>query len=262
MSAVRPAPLFSTRFPLAALALLPMTGPASAQDDGWHWDLTPYAWATDVGIDTQLGGRQVVDATIPVEDLIDDIDLTFQGRVEAQHGEHGVLLDLFYVSMSDEVNTFQLPQGAGTGDLDWKLDMSVADVAGIYDPKGDRRGFSFLYGARIIDQRVEVDANFQTTSGNSSEHYEASDTLVDALVGVRFRGELTEHLTLSTQLDASAGGTDHTWSAFPSLTWSFGDGRYALMAGYRHMSVDFASEGDLDTDMSLSGPLVGLRMSL
>lgn len=251
-----------TRAPLGLLAVLTLSALSAAQDERWHWTLTPYAWATDVGIDTRLDGRQVVDETIPVKDLIEDLDLTFQGRIEVQKGAHGLLLDLFYVSMSDEVNGFALPQGAGTGDLDWTLDMTLADVAGIYDPEGDQRGLSFLYGARILDQRTKVDASFTTTSGTSAQTYEASSTLVDALLGLRYQGELTSHLSFQTQLDASTGGTDYTWSAFPSLTYSFGDGTCALVAGYRHMAVNFEDEGGLDTEMSLSGPVFGLRVSL
>ncbi len=250
------------RTPLGALALTTFAGLGAAQDDEWNWNLTPYAWATDVAFDAELGGRQVVSETIPVEDLLEDIDLTFQGRVEAQRGAHGVLLDLFYVSMSDEVNGLALPKGAGTADLDWRLDMTIADVAGIYDPAGDRRGISFLYGARIIDQRVQVDADFTTSSGSSAEHYETGETLIDALVGLRFREDLTSNLSFQTELDASSGGTDYTWSAFPSLNYSFGGGRYALVAGYRHMTIAFEEEGDLDGEMSLSGPLFGVRVSL
>jgi len=257
----------SRRVPLAALLTSSLASLGSAQlsttqDDGWRWEITPYVWATDVGIDTRLGGRQVVDTSIPVEDLIEDIDLTFQGRVEVGRGAHGLLLDVFYVSMSDEVNGFPLPQGAGTGDLDWKLDMTVADLAGTWDPEGDQRGFSFLYGVRILDQRADVDASFTTMSGTSQQSYEASETLVDALLGVRFRAELVNGLEFCTQIDASTGGTKHTWSAFPSLAWTPGNGWLSVLAGYRTMAIDFEESGELDTELTLSGPLVGLRASL
>jgi len=253
--------------PLGALALAATATQASAsqattQDERWHWTVTPYVWATDVGIDTRVDGRQVVDAEIPVEDLLEDLDTTFQGRLEVQHGELGFLLDVFAVSMSDDVGDVPLPMGAGTGTIDWKMDLNVVDLAALWDPRGDRTGFSFLGGVRILDQHAEVDATFTTTSGTSQESYDADSTLVDALVGLRYRAELTPHLSLQAQLDASTGGTDATWSAFPSLSYTFGDGTWGLVAGYRHLTVDFEDEGGLDTEMSLSGPVFGLRVSL
>jgi hypothetical protein len=249
------------RMSLAALAGVSLSSFVAAQDEHWRWSVTPYVWATDVGVDVRLDGREVVDETIPVEDLLEDIDATFQGRIEAKRGEHGFMLDVFHVSMSDEVNGFPLPMGAGQGDLSWKMDMTIADVAGIYDPEGDDLGFQFLYGLRVIDQRAEVDAIFTTSRGSVPHDYDGSDTLVDVLAGVRFSNDLTERLRFQTQLDFSTGGTEFSWSAFPSLRYAFGDG-YGLVAGYRTMTVDFEDEGGRDSEMTLSGPVLGFQISL
>lgn len=245
------------------LSLLPaLAGAAPAQGERWRTTVTPYLWATDVGVDVELDGGSIVDATIPVEDLLEDVDVTFQGHVEVARGAHGLALDVFHVAMSDSASGFTLPQGAGTGALDWSMDLTLADVAGVYDPRGDGRGLSFLYGLRLIDQRVDADGAFTTTGGAQSTSFGASDTLVDALAGVRYRAPIGAHLTLQAQLDASTGGTDSTWSASPTLAWSFGEGRFALLAGYRHMAIDFADEAGLESEMTLSGPVLGLRLTL
>ena len=246
---------------LAPLALLASGGTLSAQDDAWRWSVTPYAWATDVGIDAALAGRTVVNETIPVEDLLEDIDLTVQGRFELARGAHGVLLDLFYVSMSDEVNGLVLPQGAGTADLDWRMDLTIADLAATYDPRGDGLGLGLLYGARVIDTRTEVEGDFTTTSGTQAQDYTSDETLVDALFGLSYRAEVGSNLRVQSQLDVSTGGTELTWSAFPSLSYTFGGGKYAFVAGYRHMQIDFEEEGGLESEMTLSGPLIGFRFA-
>lgn len=245
---------------VVAAALVTSTVHAS-ESQGWRWSITPYAWATDVGVDVSLDGRQVVSETIPVEDLLEDIDATFQGRIEARNGRHGLLLDVFYVSMSDSVQGFALPQGLGQGDLDWKMDMTIADVAGTYDPDGDGEGLSYLYGTRIIDQRFDADARFTTSGGTNAESYGGSDTLFDVLAGVRYSRPLGEHWRFQSQLDVSTGGTEYTWSAFPSFSYGFGDGSCSLLAGYRHMSIRFEEQGGLESEMSLSGPVLGLRFS-
>jgi hypothetical protein len=143
--------------------------------------------------------------------------------------------------------------------------MTILELGGLYDPRGDQRGFQLLYGARLLNQRAEIDAAFALVDGSSvARRYEIDDTLVDALIGVRYVRHLGERWSLETRADVSAGGTELTWSASPSLGWSFGDeGRYTLQAGYRRMVVDFDTAdapADVDARMTLSGFLVGLRV--
>lgn len=254
-------PFAPSRITAPATAWILLASLATAQEPGWNWSVTPYAWATDVGIDTRLAGRQVVNESIPVEDLIEDLDATFQGRLEGRVGEHGLLADVFYVSMSDDVSGFQLPNGAGTGDLEWNMKMSLFDIAATYDTAGDGLGVSYLYGVRVVDQRTRVDAALTTAGGTSQQNYNGSDTLVDALLGVRYAAQLTPSFRLQTELTASTGGTESTWSASPTITWSFSK-QAELLVGYRHMEIDFKEQGGVDTEMSLSGPLLGCRVSL
>lgn len=253
------------RWALRALTLILIvgaaTGRAAAAPAEFHWTFTPYAWATDVGVDVELDGRQAVDETIPVSDLMEILDTIVQLRLEGQYGAHGVALDLFDVTMSDEARGLALPQGAGTADLDAEIGMTIADLAAFYDPQGDGRGLVILAGARLISERATVDARFDLAAGpDADERYETDELLVDMLIGLRYSLRLSRHWSTQMQVDASAGQTDLTWSTNPSLAYGFGDsGRFALLAGYRFMQIDFADEDGLDPEMSLSGVLVGLR---
>jgi hypothetical protein len=238
--------LVRTTVGAAALSMALAAGTAHATP--WHFTLTPYAWATDLGIDTKIDGRQVIDKTIPVGDLISEIDTTFQMRFEAKRGAYGAMVDTFDVTMSDQKQGVVLPEGAGTADVDSDMGLTIMDVAALFDPKGDHQGFAFLGGTRIIDNRAAVDATFLTPFGPVTQSYDTSDTLVDALVGVRFSRQFSRHCT------------DHTWSAGPAVTYAFGEtGRFGLTAGYRRMEVDFQDEDGLDNKMTLSGFLLGLR---
>lgn len=252
--------LNSLRISLACCLLF---GAADAFASDWQWHVTPYVWATDIAVDASIDDRQVVDAEIPVEDLIEDIDTIAQVRIEARHGRHGVMLDLFDVTMSKEPGRATLPNGAGEALLSSEVGMTILDLAGVYDPKGDGQGLSFLFGARILDQRAEIDARFDLGSGTSvAKRYETGETLIDALVGVRFDRSLTPRWTYRMQADVSTGGTDLTWSAGPSVGWRFGKReRYELLAGYRYMEVDFASDDAVEATMTLSGFSTGLRVS-
>jgi hypothetical protein len=247
----------------AAVAALSFAAVSSAAASEWKWSVTPYAWATDVGIDVEVDDRQLVDETIAIEDLLEDLDTIAQVRLEAQKGAHGLFLDLFDVTLSDDAQTVALPSGAGQATLAPEMGMTILDLGAIYDPRGDQQGFQLLYGARVINQRATIDARVDFADGTSrSRELEIDDTFVDALVGFRYLRRLGDRFSLQAQADVSKGGTELTWSAGPTLGYTFGaSGRYTALAGYRRMVVDFDTAENVDAEMTLSGALVGLRIA-
>jgi hypothetical protein len=246
---------------VATLALLLTSGAARADD--WKFSVTPYAWMTNIGVDASLGGRQVIDKQIPVSDLLAVLDTIFQGRVEAKRGSFGATIDFFDVTLSDQVSGIALPQGAGRADLTSDVGMTILDVAGLYDGKGDGQGFAFLYGSRVLNQRATIDASLGLTAGPTvAQSYVTDDWLVDGLAGVRFGQRLSSHWGFQIQADASTGSTDYTWSVAPSLSYAFGkSGRYEVDAGYRRMVIDFKQDGDFAPQMTLSGALLGFKIA-
>jgi len=246
---------------VAALILACIAAPARAADR-WHVSLTPYVWATDLGVSAKLDERQIVDETISVGDLLKDLDTIFQMKLEVTHGAFGIATDVFDVTLSDRNSNATLPQNAGTADIRTDAGMTIVDAAGVYDPRGDHDGLAYLAGTRILYNRGTVDATFDTPAGPVVRSYDDNETLVDALIGIRFGKRLGHGFATQMQADASTGGTDWTWSASPSLTYAFGRfGRYGISAGYRHMEIDFADNGGLDSQMTLSGFLLGTRIS-
>jgi hypothetical protein len=248
----------NSRYLVAAIALA-ASGTASAEE--WRWSVTPYLWATDVGIDVTLRDREIVDATIPFEELLKDLQSAVLIRADAMRGEHGIAADLFDVVLADE---YHAPLPNGSGDevaLDAEIGMTIFDLAGVYDPAGDGRGPSFLYGTRVINQREDIEA--AVTSGGEpgpGTRIDENDSYVDALLGVRYAGDLPGRWSYEFAADVSTGGTQLTWSIAPAVGYNFGErDQYRLSAGYRHMVVDFNKSSDVDMDMTLSGVLVGFR---
>lgn len=246
---------------LFAISLPGATAPAGASD--WKWSLTPYVWATDVGVDVAIDDRQVVDETISIQELIEDLDTIAQVRLEAQNGSHGLFLDLFDVNLSDDAATIALPSEMGEATLRPEMGMTILDLGGIYDPQGDQRGLQFVYGARVLDQRATIDVEVRRADGSSARReIEIDDTFVDALVGFRYIQTFGERFSLQMQADVSKGGTELTWSAGPTLGYTFGKrSNYTAIAGYRRMVVDFDSAENVDAKMTLTGFVAGLRFS-
>ena len=247
---------------LAAAITLAACGTAHA--DEWTFSVTPYLWATDVGIDVDLRDRELVDTTIAFDDLLKDLESATLVRAEAMRGEHGISLDLFDVVVADDSGRVALPDGSGSElALDAEVGMTIFDLTGVYDPGADGQGLSFLYGTRIINQREDIGIQLLSDGEpGGSAAYDADDTFVDGLVGIRYARELPGRWSYQFAADVSTGGTELTWSAGPSIGYAFGDTeQYRLTAGYRKLSVDFDTRPEVDMDMTLSGFLVGFRFS-
>ena len=252
-----------TLLSFAVVATVSTTGAAAASD--CTWSVTPYVWATNVGADVAIDDRNVADQEIDFTDLAEDLELTFQGHVEGRRGRHGVMLDVFYVNLADDAQSFALPAPLPEALVDGELELTVVDVGGVFNPRGDGEGFSLLYGGRAVDRNIEVDARFVLGPGVTlSRSYEVSETLYDALLGARYTGRITQRWSWAVQADASTGGTELTWSGLAGLGYSFGaEGRYTFLAGYRYLDIQFEKDnalGEVDADVTLSGFITGLRI--
>jgi hypothetical protein len=245
---------------VAAVTAAMASGPAAAEE--WQWSATPYLWATELGLNVTVADRGLVDAEIPFEDLVETIDAATLVRVEGMRGEHGMAFDLFNVELADD-QTVELPGQANASlALDAAVRLTIVDATGVYDAGGDGKGFSLLYGARVIEQRNDIEASLRLGDlALDTRSYDATDTLVDALVGFRYSRELPHDFSYRFALDVSHGDTEYTWSAGPTIGYTFGAGdRYEVTAGYRHMVVKYDTEEHVESDMSMSGLLLGFRI--
>jgi hypothetical protein len=237
-------------------------GDAAASD--WKWQFTPYAWAANLDVDVEVDDRTVVDEHVPVNDIVDDLDWTVQFRVEGQRGEHGLMLDVFDIRLSDDEDRVAIPTVPGAEIvLDSDIDMTIFEVGGIWNPRGDGEGFGLLYGARIIDQSEEVGVRFEgVPEAPAAQCLSDEETYLDALVGVRYVKRLSRRVATGFRADVSAGGTQLTWSTTGSLSVALGrTDRYSVVTGYRRMSIAFEEANSAQTDMTLSGFFAGLRVT-
>jgi hypothetical protein len=244
-----------------AAATAATAGNAAAEE--WQWSATPYVWATDLGMGLTVKDRTLVDTEIAFDDLVDKVDGAAMVRVEGMRGQHGMAFDLFNVELAD-AHAFApaAAPGANLG-LDLGVGLSILDATGLYDFDGGDEGFSFVYGARVIELRNDIDAvlsSGDTTLG--ARTFDSTDRLVDGLVGFRFARELPHDFHYEIHVDVSTGDTDMTWSAGPTIGYTFGDDdRYEVTAGYRRMDIDFETAEPVEADMSMSGVSLGFRIN-
>jgi hypothetical protein len=250
----------SSRTLAAAILAATVSAPAAAEE--WRMSVTPYLWAADVGIDVSFADQELVDVTLPFEDLLQDLETVAQVRFEAMHGRHGVAIDLFDVTLADDGSSVAIPDGSGDSlVLDTESGMTILDLTGIYNPAGDGTGASLIYGMRVLNQRNEIDATLISGSeAADTSAYDMDDTFTDALIGFRYAGNLPRNWSYDVTADVSTGDTELTWSVAPAIGYTFGArDQYRVTAGYRHMVVDFETADPVDMDMTLTGILIGFR---
>jgi len=248
---------------LAAIGVLLIAPPASASE--WNWSFTPYFWLSGIGADVSINDQDLVDAKVDVDDLLDDTDFALMFRLEGQRGKHGMFVDLLYLDLGDDDRRVPLG-GPGGGVLVAKSDLetTILDAGGIYNPRGDGMGFALLYGARIIDVDQEIDARVEVGPvTTASRRLEASNTLYDALLGMRYVSRFSDRWLFNFRADASTGGSELTWSALAGFGWTFGEGgRHALLGGYRYMKVELDEtdqNAEIETRLELAGPYFAIK---
>jgi hypothetical protein len=82
-----------------------------------------------------------------------------------------------------------------------------------------------------------------------------SRSWVDGVAGLRGKAALSERWFVTGKADLGGGGSNFTFQLFGGVGLNVGK-RYALVGGYRNLSVNYNKDGFL-FDMSLHGPILG-----
>ena len=247
------------------LAALPATDVAQASE--WNWSITPYLWGSGVSLSAKVNDREPgIGQDIDFSDLMDKLKLALAGRFEGQRGKFGFFADVFFVDFGDDNKTFDLG-GSFPGQVvaETNLAFTIFEVGGIYNPKGNGKGVALLYGARMLDLDLKLDAHYNFDGGSTEgRDYDLNKALWDALIGVRYLGDLGDRWRYNLEADVSTGGTDLTWNAQAGVGYAYGKHRqHAVMAGYRYTDIDLSDQPgervDIDIEAQLAGPYVALK---
>lgn len=247
---------------LAVIGALGFSGAAEAQ--GWHWSFTPYMWASEIGTDVSINDREVLEREVDLKDLIDSLDFVVQAHLEGQRGRHGLLFDLTYVDLGDDDHRFPVGNAGGEVVIKGDLEMTILEAGGIFNPRGDGTGFALLYGARMLDLDLELDARYDFGPGSTpGRRYSSGSTLVDGMVGARYIAAVSDRWIFIIRADAGGGGTELTWNAWTGVGYAFGARKQnALLLGYRYMEIEFKEDdarAEIESQVKLGGFIAGIK---
>jgi hypothetical protein len=221
---------------------------AQSADEGWQVTFTPYAWLAGQTGQLEVGGV-ITDVDLSFGDILENLDMSLMGILEARHGKWTGRLDLIYVSLLIEQDLVQ----PAPGEVDLQQDQVVAQpelgYAVLQRPWGR---IDVLAGLRYWHLTADLGLS---VSGGPSTTREGSQDWADATLGGRVLYRAGDKWRLYGKVDIGAGGSQFTWQAAAGADL----GRCcALTAAYRHLDVDYDDEVVFDT--YLTGPALGVEL--
>jgi hypothetical protein len=250
---------------LALAVVVFLAGAPGAHASEWEWEIIPYVFVADVGLDASLNEADIVDTTIDFGDILSNTEvggfLSFKGR----KGRGGFFVDLVYLSLADDRTTSGRPLIPDGTMIDGEFDQFTGEAGGIYKLTGDEQGLDLLFGARVMDVSLDIGFDFPDASLLPDRSRSGGETLIDGFVGLRFAQDISDRWQWSIRGDVGTGDTDLTWQGMLAFGAKLGkDHDKTLYLGYRHLAYEFdagTNDGIADREVAFTGPAVGFGFS-
>jgi hypothetical protein len=240
---------------LLILAFQPPGRSAYGQDSGSNEleiSVTPYLWLAGIDGDLKVKGNEVdVDVDF-CDDVWDALDFAGMVHIEATDGIWGVFVDPMYLSLSTD-------EDLGVADADIDIDMWTVEFGGFYriaewDTGGRPSRLDVLGGGRYWYLESQVDIG---PVSRKQKH-----DWVDPFVGLRWVGQMNDWLMLHARGDVGGfavneDASELTWNVYVGPGFILSENT-TLLAGYRWLNIDREKGSDTETDLTFSGPMVGL----
>lgn len=228
----------------AGFGLLALTGGSAAEAaaNDYDWLGIAYVWASDVSVATH-------DASIDVDfsDVIDKLEMAFQGHVEVQGDDIGGFVDFSFVNVGSN-------KQRAAARVNSDLNLTAIDLAAVWSPGSERlTGLELFGGLRYIDTDFSllVDPDPPPIPDLRTG---INTSYTDLLAGVRYGAPFSDHWKLIVTADASAFDTEGTWSLGTFAVYRTGPHRF--YAGYRHFEMDLKGNNGEKVTETLSGPAI------
>ena len=236
----------------ASLTLLLALGSSvlAEESDRITWSVTPYSWASDTSLDLTVADTEINGGVeIPFSDLLDSLDSAFQIHVEGGKGNWSGFGDFMYLETSTPIERTLLT-------INTNSKQTFFDAAVAYWPRGVGSQLNFYGGLRYtgFDNRYEflIGADPLVELRSTADYY-------DALVGVRYRFELSERWGFLTRADLSFGDSEGTWLAQGLFAYTVGKREQnRILFGYQFKQAEY-QDGGLNQEFSYNGPMAGFN---
>jgi hypothetical protein len=226
----------------------------AAQQSGWEFTLSPYAWfaGIDGQLRTPLRREPDIDFSADFGDVVSNLrTVPIMGMAEVRYGRFGLVADLMNLSLEQDVTTRDVLYSGGKA----RVTTTGVGLIGLFRVVDLPRGSLDLGGGIRpwwVSTRVSLDSALA-----ESRSFKQSTNWVDPVISVRAHLRLTEQLGVTAYADIGGfgAGSELTWQALGVLDWHANEW-LSLHAGWRYLAFDF-KDRRTSLDTSLSGPIIG-----
>lgn len=223
------------------------------QGDQWQVSVTPYAWAAGIKGDSKIGNLPKTAVDLGFDSVLRNLDMSFQGIVEARRGDWMFVLDGIYVSLLDDKAT----PGHLYGGAELKVEQQIISLAGGYRVLHGPLALDALVGARYTSVKTDLTLLPGILRERGKSYRE---DWWDPVLGLQAHLPLDKGWSLVGYVDV--GGFDMgsrlTWQWFAGVSYEISP-RFAAKAGYRYLYTDYDKD-DFLYDMTMQGPYLGLSI--
>jgi len=239
---------------MAIVAALVAAGTAAwaADQKGWKFEITPYAWLAGLEGDITVNDNKV-DFDKSFSDLFDALEVGASVRLGAEYNRFlaGALVDYFSMS-TDKLDVEDQPQG---GTLDTKMLLTEASVGYRVDGWAKGQSFGLMVGVRNL--HVENDLTIDGV-GEFSRDNDVTDAMFYVLPSVPVFPSKIEGLRFNPVMGIGAGDSDLAFELFPQFQYQITD-NLAARLGYRTVGWKFKGDNeDNELNIRLAGLIIGL----
>lgn len=231
----------------------------ATENSGSEWEvgLTAYIWASGMNGDVgAVEGAEPVNVDTSFGKIFDHLKFAGMGTLQARHDRIVMVLDVGYVSLGASKNLKIRDVDLIEGDLDTST-FTASALAGYRIADKAPVTFDLMVGARLnsVSTDIELTGPLRSVEGDDTE------TWVDPLIGAHLSVPMSQNWSVALYGDIGGFGiaSDLTWQVLGVVQYDFSD-RWRASAGWRHYSVDYDKKAFL-YDVSLSGPIIGIRYS-
>lgn len=245
---------------VAAVMLLLVFSPSAygqgSGSDKWEFMVAPYFWAAGIDGDMKVKENEV-DIDVGFSDILDVLEFGGSVHAEAKKGRWGAFADLMYLSLSTDK---ELKPTTAEMDMDlWTIELGGFYQIGNWKTQGGSgrtMTLDVLGGGRYWEISSEIDIG--------PINREKSVDWIDPFVGARFIAEMKDWLIFHVRGDiggfgVSSDASEFTWNIYAGPAFKVSD-KVTIVAGYRALGLEKERGNDLEMDITMHGPQVGVAI--
>lgn len=231
---------------LFCLAFAPSAFAADTDDNRWHLGGEIFLWGADIGGETIAG-----DVEVPFDEIIENLDMTFMGKLAAQRNKWVLAAEIVYLDVGDTEVLATAPVEI-SGHL--AVDSFITTLgAGYRLIQSDAATVHGVFGARYLD----LDLGLTLSIANLPPiERSGSDDFWDAVIGLHGEYRFDDDWALTYYGDIGTGDSDVTWRAAGAINYRFE--RTALVLGYSHLEWEFDDRA-IARELDVDGPYAGIQ---